>query len=200
MMVTLFIPISPQGNISRLVTSIVVLLPVLIALRALVVEGQNWRIPALLGSLYIIVAVVASIFPDGPTIAAFFFTAMIFFSFIAYRLLVRLLNARIVTYDEVFGGIDIYLLLGIIWALANMIIYTLDPASFQYSIHQGTSLNFFDFLIYSNTNIAGLGYSGIVPISNTALTLYSIEGLVGVLYIAIFVARLIGSMMMSSRP
>ncbi len=39
----------------------------------------------------------------------------------------RLLNARIVTYDEVFGGIDIYLLLGFIWALANMLIYTLDP-------------------------------------------------------------------------
>ena len=57
-----------------------------------------------------------------------------------------------------------------------------------------------DLMYFSFVTLATLGYGDITPVSNTARTLAVVEALVGMLYIAIFMARLVSMRSLTDEP
>jgi len=95
--------------------------------------------------------------------------------------------------NEIIGAVCIYLLMGLIWALIYLIVAQFIPQSFngisQLSWHE----NFFDLAYFSFVTLTTLGYGDITPAAPLARFLVYMEAIVGVFYMAILVASLIGA-------
>jgi hypothetical protein len=97
--------------------------------------------------------------------------------------------------ETVFGALCIYLLVGfgftslygLIASLQPQAFY-LDPATNHHSVPDR-----FDFIYYSFGTITSLGAPGITPVSGEARSLSVIEAIVGVLYLAVLISRLMAA-------
>ena len=112
------------------------------------------------------------------------------FFFLAISILIKKISSgTIVTADTIKGGISIYYLLGLFWAMLYMILLTFDPNALT-NIQKETAG--FDSYYFSFTTLTTLGYGDIAPVVRYAKILAITEAVVGPVYLAIFVAQLIG--------
>ena len=128
----------------------------------------------------------------GLTISFLGFTALV-----AAHALVR---EREVGFDTIAGGISIYLLMVVIWALAYGAVEILAPGSFLVlgeivppDARGGLNGDgVFETLIYfSFVTITTLGYGDITPIGDVARMLCVFEAFIGQLFLVVFIARLV---------
>ena len=101
-----------------------------------------------------------------------------------------LLQTRAINMDVLNGVASIYLLMGITWALLYMFIEVLQPGSICFSKGQKTIESWSTMIYYSFTTLTTLGYGDIIPQNALTRILAIIEASVGVLYLAITIARL----------
>jgi hypothetical protein len=99
------------------------------------------------------------------------------------------------TAETIFGAICIYLMIGFTFASVYRAIaifrphavFYLDPATNLHKFPEG-----FDFIYYSFGTMTSLGAAGMVAVLPEVRALSVIESMLGVLYLAVLVARLIG--------
>lgn len=136
--------------------------------------------------------------PGRPLIIVNFALTLVFLAFLGSALLRAILEQERVTLDTIFGGICVYLLLGVAWSLAYSVLEYLQPGSF---LVDGLPLpgtggpDEFrrDELIYfSFVTLTTVGYGDVLARSNPARALAAAEAVTGSLYLAIFIARLVG--------
>ncbi|MBT8126524.1 MAG: potassium channel family protein, partial [Gammaproteobacteria bacterium] len=94
--------------------------------------------------------------------------------------------------NKVVGAICIYLLMGLIWALSYLLIAQAIPGAFNGLEQSPWYENFADVSYYSYVTLTTLGYGDISPVAPVARFLVYMEAIVGVFYMAILVASLIG--------
>jgi hypothetical protein len=82
-----------------------------------------------------------------------------------------------------------YLMLGFAFGVLFYMINILDPKSFAAANEPAGGTP--DLMYFSFVTLATLGYGDITPRTNGVRSLAVIEALVGMLYIAIFMARLV---------
>jgi hypothetical protein len=119
------------------------------------------------------------------------FSTLIFLAFIGlsvYSILRELILAGQVTSDIIKGGICIYFLFGFFWAATYNIVHIFDADSFSSASEVITNADLFHF---SFTTLTTIGYGDISPASKTARVLANLEGIVGVMYPTVFIARLV---------
>jgi hypothetical protein len=87
------------------------------------------------------------------------------------------------------GGISIFLLLAFLWFNFYSIILAFDPTAFKglsAELQQQYQIFYFSF-----TTITTLGYGDITPVNKFAMSLANAQAIVGLMYPAIFIARLV---------
>ncbi len=104
-------------------------------------------------------------------------------------LLKKIFSEKSVTGDTVQGGISAYVLMGLLWQVIYNLLWLLNPHSFSVNVQGGDPPNFFYF---SFTTMTTLGYGDILPVSYAAKTAAMLQAMVGQVYLAVFVARLVG--------
>lgn len=103
-------------------------------------------------------------------------------------------------YDQpIYGAISIYLLLGILWFFVYLIIGVYQEEAFSFPLKNGmTKINIieqpFDFLYLSFTTLTTVGYGDIYPISIVAKIFTNLEGIIGVMFPAVVIARFVGKL------
>lgn len=121
-----------------------------------------------------------------------------FFAFTATILLRQVLHDTTVTIDTIAGAISVYLLFSVIWALIFTLIESAYPGSFHVNgLPFETSVSASHsrlpvFLYLSLVTISTVGYGDIVPVTQPPRMLAALEGVIGQLYLAVLIARLIG--------
>ncbi|MGK7943760.1 MAG: ion channel [Microcystaceae cyanobacterium] len=90
--------------------------------------------------------------------------------------------------NTINGGICIFLLLGFFWFSLYRIIFTIDANAFT---NVSLESEMFKLLYFSYTTITTLGYGDIVPVHPFAMTLANAEAVFGMMYPAIYIARLV---------
>ena len=94
--------------------------------------------------------------------------------------------------DRVYGGVAVYLLLGIVFAVLHHRIGAISSDAYRNVAQtQATSLNWADYLYFSFSSMTTAGFGDIVPVSALARSATSLEAVVGVLYPAVLIARLV---------
>jgi hypothetical protein len=102
-------------------------------------------------------------------------------------LIKKILSLKTVTSDTIKAGISIYFLIGLLWSIFYMIMAGVNPDAFANILNRRV-----DFFYYSFTTLTTLGYGDIIPKSSYAKLLSTMEAFVGQVYLAIFIAQLVG--------
>ena len=105
-----------------------------------------------------------------------------------------MLRSQDVSGDLIFGAINIYLMVGLAFAMLYGLAEFIHPGSFSGS---GLSANEdgsrLGFVYFSYVTLSTLGYGDITPVAPLVRTFAYIEAIFGQLYLAILVARLVGN-------
>lgn len=101
----------------------------------------------------------------------------------------KLFESTKVTIDTIVGGICVFLLIGDLWFLFYSGIYLFYPDAFTYV---GGRIQTFDLLYFSFTTLTTVGYGDVTPVSQLAKVVANFEAIIGVIYPAIFISRLVG--------
>lgn len=91
--------------------------------------------------------------------------------------------------NRIFGAIVLYLLLGLIWAVIYAILDATVPDAF--AGHSPSDATLFGWGYFSLVTLTTVGYGDITPVARAARSLATLEALVGQLYPAIIIARLV---------
>ena len=104
------------------------------------------------------------------------------------------------TSETIFGALCIYLLVGFTFASLYGMVAAFQPNAFY--LDPRTNLHNvpdrFDFIYYSFGTMTSLGAAGITPVSSQARSFSILEAILGVLYLAVLIARLIAAYRPSS--
>jgi len=110
-----------------------------------------------------------------------------------------------VSQDTIVGGICVYLLIGLCFAMIFILMTNLAPGSFREGQEEiarsaaDTSAHATTLLFFSFVTLTTLGYGDVSPASDMARMFAVSEALIGQLYLAIFVARLV-ALYVRTRP
>jgi voltage-gated potassium channel Kch len=107
----------------------------------------------------------------------------------------RIFRSKKVTQDTIKGGICIYLLMGLLWAMLYCAAFILNPELFSNAAldsRQSFEQQFVRLFYFSFTTLTTLGYGDIVPQGKISMVLANLEAIVGQMYPAIYIARLVG--------
>jgi hypothetical protein len=113
---------------------------------------------------------------------------------VAVLLLAAMVGYRVfapgrVTTDRIMGAIALYLLFGVAWGNAYEIVALADPAAFNAAPDPGRGIE--RWFYFSFVTLTTVGYGDVTPVSRAARVLAIGEALVGQLYPAIILARLV---------
>lgn len=153
-------------------------------------------IPAILAEIIDVV-----LFTPQTHIASHFFGG-IFLGYVIIVLFKFVFATKHVTQNTIFAALCIYLLMAVSWALGYSLIGMLEPNSFYYSMAEQFELNNNPMrfgampagleFYYSIVTMTTLGYGDIVPLSSAARAMATLQAVVGQLFLAVLVARLVG--------
>lgn len=119
--------------------------------------------------------------------------AMSYFMLLAVIIVYRIFSSGTVNFHRIQGAIAVYILFAIVFAFAYMLIYTINPDSFQFSDRLTTATYRIDFrfIYFSFVTLCTLGYGDISPVSEIAQSVTVIEAIFGILFPAILITRLL---------
>jgi hypothetical protein len=177
---------SPAGRIAANVINLGVLLAAVVAVGR---TPRLYLIAVLLG-LPVLGFQIAGLMGAEPFYLVLSWTFGACFYFWTIALLLRyVLLPEVMNANKLYGAGAIYLMLGVTWAYFYGVIQYFYPGSFAPA---GAPLNQLDFLYFSFTVLTTVGFGDIVPVHPVARGLTTIEQIIGVLYVAILIARLSG--------
>lgn len=129
----------------------------------------------------------------------------LFFAFLAGAFLVEILQSMEITTDRLFGALCVYVLLGIVWSFLHLSIYVAnheaydmpapleaEAAAAAHTSHPADQSPLTTFIYFSFVTLTTLGYGDMHPLSQTARTASWLEAVVGQLFLAVLIARLVG--------
>jgi hypothetical protein len=138
--------------------------------------------------------------PDAIWIVIGHVAAAAFVLLVSGTIVVAIWEAREVDVDTIVGGIAVYLLLAVAFATSYQLVEFIAPGSFVAAVEGGDRWGPWEsspgvyprLFFFSFVTLTTLGYGDVVPASPVAAGLASLEALIGPLYLAILIARLVG--------
>ncbi|MBB1635878.1 potassium channel family protein [Cupriavidus sp. UME77] len=148
-------------------------------------------------ALVVLVAIVVRwmgwLSPSGPGLAIRDGVGILSLTLLCAIMGVKVFGAGTVTRDRIGGAVALYMLVGLIWADAYQLVSIMVPASFTgIPAHDG-SVDRATWVYFSFVSLTTTGYGDIAPVARAARSLANLEGLIGQLYPAIVLARLVSS-------
>jgi hypothetical protein len=189
--VTPFVEDLPDGDLveSGLVT--------LVMIASLIAVARRPRV--LMTAAVLIVPAIAGkwlnhFFPSHVSPHYFLAFGIAFFGFTIYRILRFILQTTYVDAEVLSAGIVVYLMLGLLWSQAYMLLGQLTPDSFRFEMvgNSDPGMDGFNAFYFSFSTLTTLGFGDITPVSRVARTLTIMETVTGTLYLAILISRLVG--------
>jgi hypothetical protein len=93
--------------------------------------------------------------------------------------------------DRLWGAASAYLLIGILWCFLYALI-ELEPGQTFLVRGEPGKLELTSLLYFSFSTLTTIGFGDIVPVSRAAQVGAILEGIVGTLFLAILIAKLVG--------
>ena len=189
LLVIVMFPVLDHGDFRRAMMGLLMFLPLVVATVRLS-RRKGWVWPtALLMAGSILAGVVSTFFPLPLLVGLKWALLAVFFGVTVYGLFPYLKNARPVTDAHLYTAVSIYLLLGMQWFCLYSAIYVFYPGSIL--LRAGGTDRQSELLYFSLITLSTIGYGDVVPLYGEVRMLAALEGVTGVLYIAITVALLV---------
>jgi Ion channel len=167
----------------------------LVFLSALLAIGGRLR--TLVGALLVAPALVGVWLsywrPDLPFSVVIHGSGVLFIGFVVLEFLRFIVRAPRVDFGVLCAAIATYLMLGLLWSFAYILVDGLVPNSFVFTVGpvSSHSMNHFNALYFSFTTLSTVGYGDIIPVSGVARMLAIVEAVFGMFYVTLLIARLV---------
>lgn len=143
-------------------------------------------IPAVLANAYFIYA-------DSREASLFFLvTAATFLGYATFALLKDIFSTKEVDTQTLLNAVSAYLLIAMTSAMIHGLISFFIPGSYNFVDIANTRSDIFDLVYFSVVTLTTLGYGDYLPLSEIARSFVAIEALIGQIFIAVIIARLVG--------
>ncbi|MBT6232985.1 MAG: two pore domain potassium channel family protein [Nitrosomonadales bacterium] len=119
-----------------------------------------------------------------------YFLKLLIIGITIIELFKEILRTKIIDAHIISGAVSIYILIGVFWYLLYMFLLMIDPDSFTFNLPHTNKLSI-DMLYFSFTTLTTLGYGDITPTSYTAKMWAMTEAMVGVMFLALMISRLV---------
>lgn len=118
--------------------------------------------------------------------------AIVFFAVLSSRITARVFRSGSINIFRICGAIAVYVILGLLWGEIYTLIYLLRPDAFYFNPTTQVGEPPISELIYlSFVSLTTIGFGDILPVYPLARSLVTLEGLVGQIYPAVLLARLV---------
>ena len=182
------------NQVGVIITQISFALTILLMLRTLNIGTQLMWFLRFLVAIALVGGIVGEVTYDAyKTDSLLILSNIIFAVFLGISVIIisnQINNIQKVDTDTISGAICVYLLLGFFWYLLFRALVLIEPNSFL-DLVDDEQIEF-TLLYFSFTTLTTLGYGDISPSGTIAMSLSNLEAIVGQLYIAIAIARLVG--------
>ena len=123
----------------------------------------------------------------------FFITVLVFLVFLIWQFLHFILRAPRVNSEVMCAGISVYLLLGLMFMFAYLLLARAIPGAFAFSNGPAASqtMNGFTAYYFSFVTLTTVGYGDVTPVADGARALAVLESMTGTLYVAVLISRLV---------
>jgi hypothetical protein len=173
-----------------------------------VIEHRRVRLAALPLAVLVIVGDVLVLAFDVDLPLATRFIDIFFMILVASAILADVARSERVTSDTILGGICAYLLIGMFFFMLYSSIELLTPGSFVGVEGRVTDAvggarplgRYPELLYFSLVTMTTLGYGDITPAGSLPRVLAAAEAVIGQLFVAILIARLVGLQVSQGRP
>jgi len=148
-----------------------------------------------LSAISIVATCLLLAFPQHWAVFVSHSSIILLVAFFCVSILAYVLRSGRVTSDKIFAAICVYLLLAFAWTYAYALLEDMQPGSFTASTETGRNdyvahvmqLRYFSFM-----TLTTVGYGDVLPRSPAARTMAVLEAVMGQIYLAVLVARLVG--------
>jgi hypothetical protein len=159
------------------------------------VRTNRWALGVALVLAFATVAVSVRAFMGGVRgdwVVEATFTA--FYAFTTVAIFLEVIRTRRVTTDTMYGAVCVYLLVGMTFGSLYDLIETINPGSFQINVDTAVpaEIRWRTLIFFSFMTLTTIGLGDVTPTTVQAQSLTSIEGVIGVLYLAVLIARIVG--------
>ena len=118
--------------------------------------------------------------------------AMLFFGVLAGLITARVFRDGSINLFRIYGAIAVYLVLGILWGEIYTLLYLVDPAAFYFDpATQRGEPPIAELVYFSFSTLTTLGLGDIIPVAPVARSMATLEALIGQIYPAVLLARLV---------
>jgi Ion channel len=192
LLVILIYPVLDHDGLRRLFLGVLMFVPVILATFRLS-QTKGWVLPSvLLMSGASILSFASTIFPNRTLIGMKWVVLAAFFALTVVGLFSYLRNARAIMTAHLYTAVSIYLLLGMQWFAVYSAIDVFHSGSFLFN-KAAIADRQSELLYFSLVTLSTVGYGDIVPLNGEVRMLAALEGVTGVLYVAITVALLVSA-------
>jgi hypothetical protein len=162
---------------------------------ALSERKQLFTIAIVLSATSIVATSLLLAFPQHWAVLVSHTSIILLVAFFCVSILAYVLRSGRVTSDKIFAAICVYLLLGYVWTFAYALLDEMQPGSFVALTETGRNDRVSRVMQHRYLSFATLttvGYGDVLPRSPAARTMAMLEAVVGQIYLAVLVARLVG--------
>ncbi|MBX3440565.1 MAG: two pore domain potassium channel family protein [Planctomycetaceae bacterium] len=177
----------------QVVETILITTVLIAAIPAVGGDRRTFVISTLLALPAIVGRWLHHIAPNDLTSTAFLGGAIVFAAFVVVHHLRFILSADEVDTQVLCAGVSTFLMLGLLWTFAYLLIENIAPQSYLIQMGQSgpSRLNGFHALYFSFGNLSGLTFGEITPASDVVRMLALLESMVAMFYMAILISRLV---------
>ncbi len=192
LLIILLYPLLDHDGVRRLVLGGLMFAPLLLAtVRMAQIKGWVW--PAVLLMTCAVLCAMLSVFFPSPTMVGLKWGILAaLFGVCAFGLFSYLRTARTIRDAHLYTAVSIYLLLGLQWFALYSVFDVLSPGSIQHNAAVKADRHA-ELLYFSLITLTTIGYGDVIPVQGEVRILAALEGIAGVLYIAITVALLVSA-------
>ena len=138
----------------------------------------------------LIIILINILFFDNNQSVSQYFLKILIVSITIVELFREIFKTKIIDSHIISSAISIYVLVGIFWYLLFMFLLMIDPDSF-YIRNFNPEMVSIDMIYFSFTTLTTLGYGDITPVSYTAKMWSITEAMMGVMFLAIMISRVV---------
>jgi hypothetical protein len=176
---------SPIGQIARDV------LLSLILLSGVVEASTNSKEFAFISLVTLVVIAVRWVGWLSPTGLSRDVATLLALVLLAAVIAMKVFGSHTVTKDRISGAIAVYILAGLVWADVYQLVMLYVPRAFAGILTLEGAVDRSTWVYFSFATLTTVGYGDIVPVAPIVRSLSNLEALIGQLYPAIVLARLV---------
>ncbi|MDQ3019093.1 MAG: ion channel [Bacteroidota bacterium] len=186
-------PLVNNSNLSSFVTNIFLLIVLFTGVMSTNIKSNYKKIFVFFLVLLIILGQIGAIYENNFVTHLHLFSRILLLWILVILVFVKVFNNNTISFFyRITGSITIYLLIGFIWANMYFIFYMFRPDAFHFSFPVNPQDNvMFIFIYFSFENLTTLGYGDILPLKPFLKSLVILESVIGPLYLAILIGRLV---------